>query len=78
MRNIAAAFRMYVKEMPEQGPSLRTEIITSFKDSKTLSDKIKEIAKGDDAEYTPDGFIIDRLNERNKHEDDNEDGAKQD
>ena len=59
---------MYVKEMPEQGPCLRAEINKSFKDSKTLSDKIKEIAKGDDdAEYTPDDFISDRLNKRNKH-----------
>ena len=69
MRDISAAFRMYVKEMPEQGPSLRNEIISSFKDSKTLSEKIKEIAKGDDAEYTPDDFIKDRLSERNKHAD---------
>jgi hypothetical protein len=79
MRDIAGAFRLYVKEMPEQGPCLRAEINHSFRDSKTLSEKIKEIVKGDDdADKTPDGFIRDRSNERNKHEDDNEDGAKQD
>jgi hypothetical protein len=70
---------MYIKEMPKQGPNLRTEIISSFRDSKTLSEKIKEIVKGDDdADKTPDGFIRDRSNGRNKQEDDNEDGAKQD
>ena len=73
LRDTSAAFRMYVKEMPEQGSCLRAELIKSFKDSKTLSEKIKEIAKGDDAEYTPDDFLKDRLSERNNHED-NEDG----
>jgi len=73
LKDVSAAFRMYVKEMPEQGPSLRAELNQSFKDPKTLSDKIKEIAKGDDAEYTPDDYLKDRLSERNKH-DDNEDG----
>ena len=51
--------------MSEQGPSLRAELNQSFKDPKTLSDKIKDIAKGDDAEYTPDDFISDRLRKRN-------------
>jgi len=74
MRDISAAFRIYVKEMPEQGPSLRTELNQSFKDSKTLSEKIKDIAKEDDAEYTPDDFIIDRLRERND-DSKNEDGS---
>jgi hypothetical protein len=32
---------MYVKEMPEQGSCLRAELNNSFKDSKTLSEKIK-------------------------------------
>ena len=73
MRDISAAFRIYVKEMPEQGSCLRAELNNSFKDSKTLSEKIKEIAKGDDAEYTPDDFLIDRWSKRNKHEED-EDG----
>ncbi len=71
MRDISAAFRMYVKEMPEQGPCLRAELNNSFKDSKSLSEKIKEIGKGDDAEYTPDDFLRDRLSERNKHEGNN-------
>ena len=48
LRNIARAFRLYIKEMPEQGPCLSAEIISSFRDSKTLSEKIKEIVKGDD------------------------------
>jgi hypothetical protein len=74
LRDISAAFRMYVKEMPEQGSCLRSEINNSFKNSKTLSDKIKDIAKRDDAEYTPDDFIKDGLNKRNKHED-NEHGS---
>ena len=74
MRDISAAFRIYVKEMPEQGSCLRAEITKSFKDPKTLSDKIKEIAKGDDAEYTPDDFIKDRLSERND-DSKNEDGS---
>jgi predicted adenine nucleotide alpha hydrolase (AANH) superfamily ATPase len=73
LRDTSAAFRMYVKEMPEQGCCLRAELIKSFKDSKTLSEKIKEIAKRDDVEYTPDDFLKDRLSERNNHED-NEDG----
>lgn len=64
MRSVGAAFRMYVKEMPEQGPCLRVELNNSFKDSKTLSQRIKEIAKEDDTEYTPDDFISDRLSER--------------
>ena len=55
--------------MPEQGPCLRAEINHSFRDSKTLSEKIKEIAKRDDAEYTPDDFIKDRLSKRNKYKD---------
>ena len=73
LRDTSAAFRMYVKEMPEQGSCLRAELNNSFKNSKTLSDKIKEIAKRDDAEYTPDDFLIDRWSKRNKHEED-EDG----
>ena len=47
--------------MPEQGPCLRVELNNSFKDSKTLSQRIKEIAKEDDGEYTPDDFLKDRL-----------------
>ena len=43
LRSVGAAFRMYVKEMPEQGPCLRVEFNNSFKDSKTLSEKIKEM-----------------------------------
>jgi hypothetical protein len=73
LKDVSAAFRIYVKEMPEQGSCTRAELNNSFKNSKTLSEKIKEIAKGDDAEYTPEDFLIDRLNERNKHEED-EDG----
>src|SRR3954451_22726966 len=72
MRDVSAAFRIYVKEMPEQGSCLRAELNNSFKNSKTLSQKIKDIAKGDDAEYTPDDFIIDRLSKRNNHEDAND------
>jgi hypothetical protein len=34
-------------------------------DSKILSEKIKEIAKGD-SEYTPDDFIRNRLSKRNQ------------
>ena len=73
MRTVSAAFRMYLKEMPKQSSCLRAELNNSFKDSKTLSEKIKEIAKRDDAENTPDDFLRDRLNKRNIHED-NEDG----
>jgi hypothetical protein len=69
LRDVSAAFRMYVKEMPEQGSCLRSELINRFKNSKTLSEKIKEIAKRDDAEYTPDDFIKDRLSKRNKYKD---------
>jgi hypothetical protein len=64
MRDVSAAFRMYIKEMPEQGSCLRSELNNSFKNSKTLCEKIKEIAKRDDAEYTPDDFLKDRLSER--------------
>jgi hypothetical protein len=35
--------------MPEQGLCLRAELNNRFRDSKPLSEKIKEIAKGDDA-----------------------------
>ncbi len=56
MRSVSVAFRMYATEMPKHGPCLRAEVNNSFKDSKTLSYKIKEIAKGGDAEYTPDDF----------------------
>jgi hypothetical protein len=77
LRDTSAAFRMYVKEMPEQDSCLRVELNNSFKDSKTLSEKIKEIAKGDDADQTLDDFLRDRLlSKRNKQEDD-EDGSKQ-
>jgi hypothetical protein len=72
MRSIAGAFRMYVKEMPEQGPCLRAELNNSFKDSKTLLKKINEIAKGYDAEYTPDDFLRDRLSERNDEKKDDD------
>jgi hypothetical protein len=64
LRDVSTDFRMYVKEMPEQGPCLRSEI-NNFKDSKTLSEKVKEIAKGDDAEYTSDDFLRDRWSKRN-------------
>jgi hypothetical protein len=74
LRDISAAFRIYVKEMPEQGSCLRAELNNSFKNSKTLCEKIKEIAKRDDTEYTPDDFLRDRLNKRHKPED-NEDGS---
>jgi hypothetical protein len=37
------------------------ELNHSCKSSKTLSAKIKEIAKEDYAEYTPDDFLRDRL-----------------
>ena len=68
LRDTSAAFRMYVKQMPEQGSCLRAELNNSFKNSKTLSEKIKEIAKGD-SEYTTDDFIKDMLSKRNRHED---------
>jgi len=78
MRDIAGAFRLYVKEMPEQGPCLRAEINHSFKDSKTLSGKIKDIAKGDNEDKTPDDFLKDRLSKRNEYEDNNEMTSSQD
>ena len=74
LRDVSAAFRMYLKEMPEQGSCLRAKLNNSFKNSKTLCEKMKEIAKEDDAAYTPDDFLKDRLSERDKHED-NEDGS---
>jgi hypothetical protein len=64
IRSVSAAFRMYVKEMPEQGPSLRNETIASFKNSNTISEKIKEIAK-ETEEHTPDDFIKKELRKRN-------------
>jgi hypothetical protein len=47
--------------MPEQGSCLRAELNNSFKDSKTICEKMKEIVKEDDAEYTPDDFLRDKL-----------------
>jgi len=60
MRSVSTVFRIYVKEMPEQGPCLRNEIIASSNDSTKLFKKIKEIAKGV-TENTPDDFISNEL-----------------
>jgi hypothetical protein len=71
MRSAAGSFRMYVKEMPEKSSSLRTETIASFKEPEKFVKKIKEIARGDKREQTPED-IIPKLRDYNKSSSNND------
>ncbi|MER5174862.1 MAG: hypothetical protein ABJB76_03825 [Candidatus Nitrosocosmicus sp.] len=65
--SLGMAFQLYEKEMPEVGPSLRTEINNSSNTTKKVIETVKEIAKGTGREKTPDDFIT-RVQKNNKSE----------